>query len=343
MKTDRDLSIERLLRRSLQTQGPPSGDCPDVEALAALADDALPAAERQTVELHLAGCERCQALTAAMVRTASAGDARVASPWWKSRPVLNWLVPATAAAAAVALWVAVPGQRSPAPVERQTEVQTAATPPPAPADVDAFRAPSSEPADNQARANEADAAPGSTVSGDAQPAAPAEGLLKQDENRLGRQERAGSEEARVTTETDRSLPDQAAPLAAARSRSAAGVAAGIEVVSSDPQIRWRVGPGVVVQYSADGGSTWAAQETGASAPLTAGSSPSPLVCWLVGRTGTVLRSTDGGRQWQRVAFPEAADLVAVRASTALAATVDLADGRRLGTTDGGQTWAPARE
>ena len=342
MKTDRDSSIERLLRRSLQTQGPPTADCPDVEALAALADDALPAAERLTVESHIADCGRCQALTAAILRTASAGEKGAGSPTpFSWSPTMKWLVPATAAVTALALWVAVPGQRSPVPVERQTEVQTAATPPPAPAEVGAFRAPAAEPVDNQARANDADTAPGSTAPANAQPAAPAAGLLKQEENRLGRQERVESEEVRAAPEPDRSIQDQAAPLAAAR--SAAPAAAGIEVVSSDPQIRWRVGPGVVVQYSADGGATWAAQETGASAPLTAGSSPSPPVCWLVGRAGTVLRSTDGGRQWQRVTFPETGDLVAVRASSALAATVDLADGRRLGTTDGGQTWATVQK
>ena len=120
--------------------------------------------------------------------------------------------------------------------------------------------------------------------------------------------------------------------------AAQGAAAGFDVFSTDPLVRWRIGPGVVVQYSADGGSTWTPQETGASTPLTGGSSPSPAVCWLVGRAGTVLRSADGGRQWQRIAFPEATDLVAVRASNAQAATVDLADGRSQGTTDGGRTW-----
>ena len=349
MKTNRDLSIERLLRRSLQTQGPPSGDCPDVEALASLADDTLSAAERQIVEAHVADCHRCQALTAALLRTMpanptipqGAGDDRAASPWWKRRGTLNWLVPATAAATAVALWVAVPGQRTPAPEERQTEVQTAAAPPPAPPDasaVDTFRSRSDRPADNRSRANEAGSAIGSTTPAAAPSPAPPQSSLKQDEDRLRRQEGVASEKVSAAPEPDRSFQDRTAALAA---RAAAPAAvAGFEVVSSDPLIRWRVGPGVVVQYSADGGSTWTTQETGAPAPLTAGTSPSPSVCWLVGRAGAVLRTLNGGRQWQRVAFPEAADLIAVAASNALTATVDLADGRRLSTTDGGQTWTP---
>jgi anti-sigma factor RsiW len=105
VKTDRDVSIERLLR-SLRPQEPAGGDCPDVEALAALADNGLSAADRQAMETHIADCHRCQALTAAMARTASAappepGANRVALPWWKSRRTLNWLVPAAAAAKAV--------------------------------------------------------------------------------------------------------------------------------------------------------------------------------------------------------------------------------------------------
>ena len=65
-----------------------------------------------------------------------------------------------------------------------------------------------------------------------------------------------------------------------------------DVVSPDPRIRWRVGPGSVVQHSADRGATWITQQTGASAALTAGSAPAADVLWIVGRRGVVLRTTD---------------------------------------------------
>jgi photosystem II stability/assembly factor-like uncharacterized protein len=139
-----------------------------------------------------------------------------------------------------------------------------------------------------------------------------------------------------------------APAALARSERAAETAVGalaaggIDVLSPDPQRRWRIGPGPSVQHSVDGGATWTRQETGALAELSAGSAPTPDVCWLVGRAGVVLRTIDGGRQWQRIAFPEAVDLTAVAASSALIAIVDAADGRRFRTTDGGLTWAPPR-
>jgi len=109
-----------------------------------------------------------------------------------------------------------------------------------------------------------------------------------------------------------------------------------------PRIRWRVGPGVVVQHSTDGGATWVAQQTGAPSALTAGSAPAPDVLWLVGRGGVVLRTTDRGRQWQRVPFPETVDLTAITATSARNATVVVAEGRPFVTDDGGVTWIPVR-
>ena len=134
--TDRDGSIERLLRQELSADSTrPPGDCPDAEILAALADDTLPAAARREIEGHVADCHRCQALTAAIVRAdvpvdATSGAA-VDVPTWRRR-ALNWLVPTAAAATAVALWLLVPGQQAPTSVEPTSDRQIAGTPTPAP-------------------------------------------------------------------------------------------------------------------------------------------------------------------------------------------------------------------
>ena len=112
---------------------------------------------------------------------------------------------------------------------------------------------------------------------------------------------------------------------AARSRALAAIPEVI-VVSSNPSTRFRLLPGGAVQRSADAGSTWRTEPTGATERLTAGASPSPSVCWLVGGAGTVLLSTDG-RSWRRVAFPEAVDLRSVTATDQETATVTTADGR----------------
>lgn len=356
--SDRDRSIEQLLRGSLPpNQGAPDADCPDAETLAALADDTLPAALRRDIEAHVADCHRCLALTAAMTRVGTsagttAGGAAVS--WWRSRRVINWLAPAAAAATAGALLVVLPGRGTP-PLEeskRTPQTQTAAAPPAAPAPAqatarDALQPPADERAENAAegRAMKAESAVGRVAPEEPAPAAlaPAPSAARSTSNEeqveVARREDAASPAERSL---GRQRASAVASLAAA-DRAGAQPAAGFEVVSPDPKIRWRVSPAAVVQYSADAGASWAPQQTGASVELTAGSSPAPAVCWLVGRAGTVLRTTDGGSRWQRVPFPETADLTAVVGSTALNATIDLADGRRLRTADGGQTWAPLRE
>jgi hypothetical protein len=365
MTTDRDQSIERLLRRARSADPHAPDHCPDAETLAALADDTLTAAARREVEAHVADCHRCQALTAAMVRAeASTGtladEAAGEVPSWKRR-ALNWLVPAAAAATAVVLWVLVPGQRTPLPEEPTPEGQIAATPPAAPPEAASSEplqappeAPRSEPvqapadarADRPARGRTAAVEQDREAAAAPPPPARAEAPLKPEES-LSREARsADARSERATSLQERALSDAAAPAASAPAAlSAAGSRAAVsfDVVSPNPRIRWRVGPGPVVQHSADGGARWSPQQTGASVELTAGSAPAPEVCWLVGRGGIVLRTTDEGRQWQRTAFPETVDLTAVTASNALSAIVNLADGRRFRTTDGGRTWAPVRE
>src|SRR5881628_3644350 len=105
-ETSRDRSIERLLRERLRT-GAASvrGVCLDVDTLAAWVDDALAPEERAAAESHVADCGRCQALLAAMAKTSpSPAETRA---WWR-RPALAWLVPLSAATAALVIWIATP-------------------------------------------------------------------------------------------------------------------------------------------------------------------------------------------------------------------------------------------
>jgi hypothetical protein len=387
MKSDRDQSIERLLRALPRSGGGTlhDGSCPDAETLAALADNTLLPAVRREIETHVADCDRCQMLTVALVRSERLAAATAEEPArvqsWKRRAI-NWLVPAAAAATAVALWVIVPGQRTAVvPDGPELDQKIAALPPVAapnaPTDaarqapVDALRdqsaATSAETRANRAvpaevaqqlpndlsrrqvigqpalkaeesRSREAEsggpareAAP-ATVAGDLQVSG------QSARNDAGRRE--AIQETVTVEESGRSAPTSpAASSAGFQARVASG---SFEVVSPNPPVRWRIGPGSVVQHSANGGMTWATQQTGATADLTAGSSPSTDVCWLVGRAGLVLRTTDSGRQWERAPFPETVDITAVTASSAVNATVTSADGRRFQTTDGGRTWAPAQ-
>ena len=73
----------------------------------------------------------------------------------------------------------------------------------------------------------------------------------------------------------------------------AAASAGIEILSPDPAIRWRIAGAdraAFHRWRIDGGTRL---PIGATAELVAGAAPSTTVCWLVGRGGVVLRSTDG--------------------------------------------------
>src|SRR4051812_21524296 len=94
---------DRLLREALR--GPaslaPSGACLDADALAAWADDTMSGAARAATETHAAGCARCQALMAAMLRTEPPPAPSAGLRRW----LVAWLVPLTVATASLVVVV----------------------------------------------------------------------------------------------------------------------------------------------------------------------------------------------------------------------------------------------
>jgi hypothetical protein len=111
----------RLLRDALRartTTSPPQ-ECLDAETAAAWVDEALAPQERAAVEAHAADCASCQALLAALARTAPPPT----RSWWRM-PALGWLVPLTAAAAALVIWINVPFRARSAPPGRGMTVRT---------------------------------------------------------------------------------------------------------------------------------------------------------------------------------------------------------------------------
>jgi hypothetical protein len=111
------------------------------------------------------------------------------------------------------------------------------------------------------------------------------------------------------------------------------------VVFGEPEgrLRWRIVEGRRLESSSDGGTTWSARFTEASARLTAGSAPAIESAWVVGTRGTVLRlAVPGG--WTRVARPSDVALVAVSAIDGLRARVTDVNGTSYETSDGGATW-----
>lgn len=356
---DRDASVERLLRQSRQARqvsAPPRASCLDAETLAAWADGTLSRDKFAAVESHVSDCPRCQALLGAFARTVPLAP----EPWWRHGLSVRWLVPLTAAATAIAVWVAVPRREAPvleseqvrteAPVSPNSQERAAEVPATPVAGVEIGARPDKQLDEKKDQLASAPETPSATVALGVPPAAERQARR---ENVAPKQEGAGVDSVGRLADASSARPP-AAPPADARSESppastlelsrpAATVAKApaIEIVSPDPSIRWRIGASGVVERSTNGGSRWVAQSTGVAADLTAGASPSAQVCWLVGRAGTILRTSDGLR-WQRVGFPEPMDLTAVQASDARTATVTAADGRRFSTADGGATWAPVQ-
>ena len=333
--------------------------CLDAETVAAWVDGGLSGDPLEVAQSHVADCARCQALVGTVARLNTVVPR--AEPERASRRWLAWAVPLTAAAAAIALWVAIPrdkldrfdtGARAPEANEVQRQADETKVQEPALLD-GRLQAPASgtkaererQTTDSSGAAKDAaknDAATSNQI-GAQQPE------LRRDATRLeadSLKKQPGPESAVAPFASEAPAPaaspaDAAPPALAEKSaipaRSAARAqTADLEIVSPDPAVRWRIA-GSVVQRSTNGGGRWEAVSTGVASPLTAGAAPSVSVCWLVGRGGVVLLSTDG-RTWRRVAFPETTDLSAVQATDARAASVSTSDGRTFSTTDGGVTW-----
>ena len=319
---DRDQSIERLLRQSFRTpEGDVTDSCLDAETLAAWIDGSLFGPALEVAQSHVADCSRCRAIVGAVARA----EAAVPAIAPVSRRWSAWLVPLTAAAAAVTLWVVVPRDPGVAPtvtqpVEQGTNAKVE----------ERESAPPANQAPPAAQEQRADAAKDSA-------AQPESDSLQKQKSDLGAASSLSRSEEQLQA---------AAPPAPAAEREAFGVGSAntlarssvveIQIPSPDAAVRWRI-VGPVVQRSTDGGVRWEPVSTGTSGQLLAGAAPSATVCWLVGRGGVVIVSIDG-RQFRRVEFPEATDLSSVTATDERSASVSTIDGRIFTTIDAGLTW-----
>jgi photosystem II stability/assembly factor-like uncharacterized protein len=362
-KPDRDATIDRLLARRA-TRSPDddidtTDACLDADTLAAWADDALDAGALAAAEAHAADCARCQAMLAAMARTTPLAPAQAVAPWWK--PAFRWMVPLTAAAAAVLVWTIVP-QRDGGENVRQVSQSADATPPPSvetpPSSKESAAVAVAPPAsavspaprretqtlaeakDVELSRQAAKSAMAESVKADLSRRS-AEGAKAENDKKSPAADASALADASTRTDRTRTAAENAAAAPAAPAQPMARTfsfgAPETVIVSSNPATRWRILQGGQVQRSADGGATWQTQTTGVSDTLSGGSSPSPSVCWLVGPRGIVLRTTDG-RNWTRIPFPEAVPLTSIRATDDQTATVTTENGRQFVTEDGGRTW-----
>jgi hypothetical protein len=351
-KRDRDGALDQLLRQQAQTaaDGDAAGPCLDAETLSAWAEGGLKGYGQAMAEDHLAACARCQATLATLTRLSPPPEAPAPERWWELFLSVRWLAPFAAGALAVLVWIAMPSDRSTNPGSPQP------TPPPA------RTAPGGQPqatesGENREQEAAALAANQKTLRAPVDKKVSADSAKEEtkpaprDERALAKQagnEDVGRLDATAAARDEAPKPAAAPPAQAAATRTSELETAKVaslarqrfvarEVASSDPSVRWRVGPVGSVQHSADSGATWETLPSEVTTDLLGAASPSPTVCWVVGRAGTILLTTDG-RRFQRIPFPASADLVAVRATDARSATVVGSDGRMFTTADGGATW-----
>ncbi len=342
---DRDVAIDRWLRRAAAAPaGPgPSAACLDAEVMAAWADGGLSDAALRVVRAHVADCQRCQVLAAVMARIESA--ATPAAPERSARRWLGWMLPLTAAAGAIVIWLVLPRGATPLNEELRpaTQIAQVPAPPPAPTEAQALGArPATPPAaDANAKAPKLQAAARQQAAADPKPQA-----AERNEAARANVGRTDEKKAVAVPTAAAPPPPAATPVPTQMADAAAGrltqevgaarLALAKEIATPDTLVRWRI-RGAIIEKTSDAGKTREPVSTGVSTELTAGASTSSTVCWLVGRAGVVLLTTDG-RTWRRLSFPETTDLSAVRATDARSAIVPTADGREFATSDAGATW-----
>jgi hypothetical protein len=130
-----DKRIEKLIGNRLRAQLEAGGaDCPEAETLAAFVEKTLARGERESLQLHLAGCARCQEQVAELVRLSEAAEperVRALAPVPTRK--IAWFRWALAAPALVALVVAglwYTGEFRPL-LKQQPQPALQAPPPPA--------------------------------------------------------------------------------------------------------------------------------------------------------------------------------------------------------------------
>ena len=305
MKPDnqRDASIDTFLRKSLRRDPAPApdGPCVDPEAIASWTEGTLSRNEAAAIEAHVANCAACQQVLAVFARTV---PVPAESGFSRSRWHLRWAIPMTAAATAAAIWVAVPDDRT-KPIQDAFAI--------------AESSPSTEP-DQPAAKSEADRAAPSVVAPE-RSGSPARrdadsSLRARAENRempQEKQEASGQTLARepaapaaadAPSGDPRRLADAAEPPAAARSaaiaqqRQAAEAFAPIEVVSPDPNVRWRVLSTGQLERSMNAGRTWEGVPLQLKiADVRAVSATTAIATTVDGRQ---FRTDDQGRTWNPV-------------------------------------------
>jgi hypothetical protein len=312
--------VDELLRRRLRAgqDAPPAGACLEPDTLAAWIEGSLRGEELAAAESHSAGCERCQAMLAAMVQTEPAVAPR---RWWQSLTA-RWVVPIAAAATAAALWIAVsPDTLRHAPV--------------ASSEADSAAVPSAQKTERAPGTPAPSIAPSPSMAAPARAAEERSSLAdrvqeQQADRKASAEPRAntvGGEAKDLSARRDRAEPGSTVDSAVAAAKlkhleaNAASPPASPEQ-SAEKQLGRSAAPGPPAQPVAEvkareglpasppsaepapaaAARSRLASEAPASFRSTAATSieivsPNPAIRWRPGNAGLVFRSADGGATW----------------------------------------------
>ena len=126
---ERDQTTDALLSAALpRLPRQQASACLDAGTLAAWAERTLPPADAERAETHLAGCDRCQQMLAAFVRTEPVAPAAAAVPFWQQWG-RRWLIPAGAVAAAALVVIVATRESAPPEMQVARYEAPAASPP----------------------------------------------------------------------------------------------------------------------------------------------------------------------------------------------------------------------
>jgi hypothetical protein len=323
------------LKRLMPKDGMAAGPCLDAETFAAWTEGALSGKALAAAEQHVSECSRCLALAAAMQRTTpqpvqSAPDRRAL---WR------WIVPLTAAATAVAIWITVlqPEQR------RQEKQQSANALQQEPKSA----APSSVPLPS-----------GGMAGGPAPPTPEAarDELRPQARATESPRARRDADEVRFRNEADlKRKADLKKEEDVERERQAAELPGALAetVTLTDPNApaappSAAPAPPASPQLGA-ANAKQAEADTFTNDRLALGRSvdkPNIIeaaatdrrIRWRVINGTEIERTTDGGQTWLKTSKPPAR-VVSIRDVDAVRATITISSGSTFTTTDGGATWA----
>jgi hypothetical protein len=310
----RDRAIDALLREQLRAGAAagPSDRCVDAETLAAWIDGDLKAADIATAEAHVSTCARCQTMIAALVRATPAVPRTV--PWWRRGWVVGSLVPLTAGAIAIAIWVATPNvtqypasARADVPAPPPVEVFTSRAEPPAPTSSVAA-SPQVPPSPQK---------PSAILDRTSTPAA--------SEPPATAENRARDADERKEIAAPRYDRPTAAPAAPATPMAARAAAPAAPVAGSSPPPRTAAAsaPSAAPAPPPVAAPDAARQAFGARGDIVANQvvakhavvqvevrSPNPSIRWRVGAAGSIERSGNGGATWSASSSGVTEDLTA---------------------------------